>query len=227
MHSYHTRTHTHTHCALRGELEMATPSIVLNLAAARALGIGVTFACGSEGDAGDDAPMPAAGAAAAPSAAPDYRINSLAFSDDGKLLYAASNDGVVAVADALQGQRLGEYHVKDVGCRLIQATHADMHVLHAASTAPTSPAAGQIMYHDLNANKALRHFRHSARVTSLAMNPSSDTFLSVSLDSTFKTWDLRSPTATGQGVWPSSRGGAGCQHHPPPLSHTHTHTQAN
>lgn len=166
----------------------STSQLPLSLSLTRVMGMGSQFACGSESSESSGA------------VAPDYRVNSLAFSDDGKLLYACSNDGVVAVADAAAGTRLGEYHVKDVGCRLVQATHADMHVLHAAGIPAPSPAAGQIMYHDLHANTALRHFRHSARVTSLAMNPRSETFLSVSLDSTFRTWDLRSPVATGQGA---------------------------
>ncbi len=135
-----------------------------------------------------------AGAPAGGEADVDARVNSVAFSDDGLVAYAASNDGVLSVIDVRSGARTAEVHVRDAGCRLVTATHHAAGVLHAAAT------GGAITYHNLHENRVVRVFRgHEARVTSLSMNPVTDHFLSVGLDGNFFIWDLRASAPVGKG----------------------------
>lgn len=145
--------------------------------------------------------------------ASDARVNSLAFSDDGSTLYAATNDGALTVVDVATGAKTGEFFVRDNGCRLVTATHHPAAVLHAAA------AGGDVSYHNLHENKITRVFRrHTARVTSISMNPVTDHFLTVSHDGTFCVWDLRSSAPVGVGAlvaaWRAARGAR--------LSTTHT-----
>jgi COMPASS component SWD2 len=50
----------------------------------------------------------------------------------------------------------------------------------------------------LHTNQYIRYFKgHRARVTSLALSPKSDLFLSAALDSTIRLWDLRSNSCQG------------------------------
>ena len=63
-----------------------------------------------------------------------------------------------------------------------------------------------LMYHSLYENKVVRIFKgHVATVTDIAMRPGSDTFLTSSLDGTFRLWDVRSPNCahTGMLAYPS------------------------
>jgi COMPASS component SWD2 len=140
------------------------------------------------------------GTPAAPTAeGGDCRINSVAFSDDGKYIYTASNDGVLGLVDVATGTRTAEFFSREVGCRLVTATHHSLGVLHAAAT------GGAITYHNLHENKAVRVFEgHSARVTSISMNPVSDHFLSVGLDGVFNVWDLRMAAPIGRGAFTAS-----------------------
>lgn len=140
------------------------------------------------------------GTPAAPSAeVGDCRLNSVSFSDDGKYLYTASNDGVLSLVDVATGTRTAEFFSREVGCRLVTATHHSLGVLHAAAT------GGAITYHNLHENKAVRVFEgHSARVTSISMNPVSDHFLSVGLDGVFNVWDLRMAAPIGRGACDSA-----------------------
>lgn len=58
------------------------------------------------------------------------------------------------------------------------------------------PPPDAIRYLSTHDNAFLRYFRgHTAPLTSLTLNPSNDTFLSTSLDSTLRLWDLRSPSS--------------------------------
>lgn len=56
-----------------------------------------------------------------------------------------------------------------------------------------------IRYLSSHDNTYIRYFRgHTAAVTSIALNPSSDAFISSSLDNTVRLWDLRSQHPQGQ-----------------------------
>lgn len=124
----------------------------------------------------------------------DMRVNSIAFSDDGKSLYAATNDGALSVIDVGSGVRTAEFFAREAGCRLVTPTHHSLGVLHAAAI------GGAVTYHNLHENKIVRVFRgHDAKVTSISMNPVSDHFLTVGLDGVFNIWDLRVTTPLGRG----------------------------
>lgn len=125
----------------------------------------------------------------------DERCNSLSFSDNGTFLVSSHNDGVLQLFSGDTGSKVGEYHCKDSGCRLVAFTHHESGVLHAAGRPGSDPeASGMISYHSLHDNKIVRYFRgHTDFVTSISQNPQNDTFVSSSKNGQFKIWDLRSP----------------------------------
>lgn len=96
---------------------------------------------------------------------PDNRANSLAFNNDGSLLFAAYNDEVVRVFDGATCGKKNEFQVKKRGCRLITATHSPAAVLHSSSSASTH--AAEISYHDLETNQIIRIFRGHSQMVSL------------------------------------------------------------
>ncbi|RTG88279.1 COMPASS component SWD2, partial [Schistosoma bovis] len=78
---------------------------------------------------------------------------------------------------------------KKYGVNLIQFTHSPTTAIHASTKIDDT-----IRYLSLHDNKYIRYFQsHTKRVVSLCMSPIDDTFLSGSMDSTIRLWDLRSP----------------------------------
>lgn len=72
-------------------------------------------------------------------------------------------------------------------------------MLHTSKPSPNSTAPGhiahEIRYLSLFDNAYLRFFTgHEGRVTSLAMSPLDDRFLSASVDGTLRLWALQQPT---------------------------------
>jgi WD40 repeat protein len=131
----------------------------------------------------------------------DSRYNGLAYSDSGSTLFASRNDGVLEAYSGETGALEGSYHLKESGCRLVTATHHDLTVLHASNSSLHAPS--HVSYHDLFRNTEIRRFAgHTNKITSLALNPESDTFLTTSFDGTFRLWDLRAPSAAAIGTFP-------------------------
>lgn len=95
--------------------------------------------------------------------------------------------------DAHDGTLQGVFSLSRSGAQAVEFTHHQSSVLHAAHHGPNQ-GPGIISYHCLHTNKILRLFNHHQRpVSSLAMNPGSDQFMSVSLDGVCALWDIRSP----------------------------------
>lgn len=139
-----------------------------------------------------------AGAGGAPPAPPassgGLLCTGLSFSDNGAFVASSHADGSLNLWSGDGSAEHVELHSFDWGCRLVTFTHHESSVLHTSRT--TGEHRGQIVYHSLHDNRVVRFFRgHMDLVSSIAMSPTADTFLSVSRDGTFRVWDLREARA--------------------------------
>ncbi|ELR12047.1 WD domain, G-beta repeat-containing protein [Acanthamoeba castellanii str. Neff] len=132
------------------------------------------------------------------------RINSLDFYKTGEHLVTASDDESIHVYNAVSGNELLSLTrrrrttrtvlSKKYGVDLIRWTHNENTVICASKNSWDET----LRYLSLHDNHYLRYFKgHRDRVTSLAMSPVDDTFLSASLDSTVRLWDLRTNACQG------------------------------
>jgi COMPASS component SWD2 len=137
----------------------------------------------------------------------DPRVNSLAFSDSGNILVSSHNDGVIKVISGENGDLVNELFSREYGCNHLTYTHHEHCVIHSSLTRLNDANVGQIVYHSLHDNKIIRYFKgHTSMVTSIAMSPNSDFFISCSKDGTFKIWDLRSPNCVSTGFMDTVNG---------------------
>jgi len=84
---------------------------------------------------------------------------------------------------------------KKYGAHLARFTHHAQSVLYAS----TKPGDDTIRYLSTHDNQYIRYFRaHSAPVTTIAVSPASDTFLSCAQDDTVRLWSLNSPNPQGK-----------------------------
>lgn len=119
--------------------------------------------------------------------------NSVAFNHDGSLCASSHQQGIIDLYSCERGERESVFHSKEVGCGLIQFTHHPMCTLHAATTRDAK-RSGLISYHSLYDNKIMRFFKgHNMPVTSIAVSPKDDVFLSSAGDRKIILWDLRTP----------------------------------
>ena len=167
-------------------------------------GVGAASASASASSSPAEAAAAAAAAAAARAGAgADVRCTSLSYSDVGDYLVSSHNDGSLRLLDGrLGGGQLAEYNVRESGCRLVTHTHHPLAVLHAASK--SGSAAGRVSYHSLQENCIVRTFDgHTDFVTSIAMSPADDAFLTTSRDGSWKLWDLRARGAVAGAPMPT------------------------
>ncbi|KAI9816753.1 MAG: member of Set1p complex, histone methyl transferase [Pycnora praestabilis] len=125
---------------------------------------------------------------------PETSFTSLDFDDSGEFLLAACDDESLQLYNCKEGKHMKTLFSKKYGAHLARFTHHSQSVLYASTKVDDT-----IRYLSTHDNQFLRYFKgHTAPVTSLALSPASDTFLSCSLDNTVRLWDLRSPNASGQ-----------------------------
>ncbi len=123
----------------------------------------------------------------------DSRTNSLHFSSDGLSLITSSEDDQIVIFDCEKGVQKRLVNSQKYGVDLARFTHAKNAAIHASTK-----ENDDIRYLSLHDNKFIRYFKgHSKRVISLEMSPVDDTFMSGSLDSSVRLWDLRSPSCSG------------------------------
>jgi WD40 repeat protein len=121
-------------------------------------------------------------------------VNSMDFSQDGSVLCCSIDHELVKVYNAEQGTESGKLYSKKYGVDLITFTHSNLHILHASKHG----ANEAIRYLSLSEYSYLRYYDgHTGQVTSLAMSPTDETFMSASEDNTVKLWDLRSSSFYG------------------------------
>jgi COMPASS component SWD2 len=121
-------------------------------------------------------------------------ITSLDFDDQGDYLVAAGDDETVQVFDIKEGKPTKTVPSKKYGVHLARFTHHSRQILHASTKVDDS-----LRLLDLHNESYLRYFAgHTDKVTSLALSPGSDAFISCSKDDTVALWDLNSRNAQGK-----------------------------
>ncbi|MCJ1275066.1 member of Set1p complex, histone methyl transferase [Puttea exsequens] len=121
---------------------------------------------------------------------PEASVTSLDFDDSGEFLLAACSDDSIQLYNAKEGRHSKLLFSQKYGAHLARFTHHATSILYASTKEDDC-----IRYLSTHDNAFLRYFKgHTAPVTSLALCPSSDTFLSTSLDGTVRLWNLASPS---------------------------------
>ncbi|KAK2744385.1 member of Set1p complex, histone methyl transferase [Myotisia sp. PD_48] len=121
-------------------------------------------------------------------------VTSLDFDDQGDYLVASGDDETIQVFDIKEGKSTKTVPSKKYGVHLARFTHHSRQILHASTKLDDS-----LRLLDLHNEGYLRYFTgHTDKVTSLALSPGSDTFLSCSKDETVAIWDLNSRNAQGK-----------------------------
>lgn len=124
---------------------------------------------------------------------PDCRVTSLDYDDRGELCVTASDDETIQLYNCRSGKHIKTLYSKKYGVNLARFTHRSSAIVYASTKEDDT-----VRYHSLHDNKYLQYFRgHKRRVTSLAMSPVDDTFLSAAVDDSVRLWDLRTPAAQG------------------------------
>ena len=121
-------------------------------------------------------------------------MTSLDFDDSGEFLLAACSDESLQLYNAKEGKHIKTLLSKKYGAHLARFTHHSQSIIYASTKSDDT-----IRYLSTHDNQFLRYFKgHTAAVTTLALCPASDTFLSCSLDNTVRLWSLNSPSAQGR-----------------------------
>lgn len=119
---------------------------------------------------------------------------SIDFDDSGEFLLASRSDDTIQLFNTKAGQHAKELKSQKYGNALARFTHHSTSIIYASTK-----HNDDIRYLSMHDNSFIRYFKgHTGRVTSLAVSPSNDQFMSASMDNTVKLWDCRSPNAQGQ-----------------------------
>lgn len=119
---------------------------------------------------------------------------SIDFDDSGEFLLLARTDDTIQLYNTKAGAYAKDLKSQKYGCALARFTHHSTSIIYASTKVDDG-----IRYLSMHDNSFIRYFKgHEDRVTSLCVSPSSDHFLSASLDNTVRLWDCRSPNAQGQ-----------------------------
>ncbi|KAK0891919.1 hypothetical protein LTR02_013721 [Friedmanniomyces endolithicus] len=126
--------------------------------------------------------------------APGPSYTSIDFDDSGEFLLLSRTDDTIQLFNTKAGAYAKELKSQKYGSALARFTHHSTSIIYASTKVDDG-----IRYLSMHDNSFIRYFRgHEARVTSLCLSPSADSFLSASLDGTVKLWDCRSQNAHGE-----------------------------
>ena len=127
-------------------------------------------------------------------APPGASYTSIDFDDSGEFLLLSRTYDTIQLFNTKAGAHAKELKSQKYGSALARFTHHSTSIIYASTRVDDG-----IRYLSMHDNTFIRYFRgHTDRVTSLALNPGSDNFISASLDNTVKLWDCRSSTNHGQ-----------------------------
>ncbi|MCJ1357075.1 MAG: member of Set1p complex, histone methyl transferase [Icmadophila ericetorum] len=125
---------------------------------------------------------------------PSTSVTSLDFDDSGEFILAACADESLQLYNAKEGKSIKQLFSKKYGAHLARFTHHSQSIIYASTKGDDT-----IRYLSTHDNQFLRYFKgHTAPVTTLAVCPASDSFLSCSLDDTVRLWSLNSPNPQGR-----------------------------
>lgn len=120
-------------------------------------------------------------------------VTSLDFDDTGELAIVARDDETIQIYNCKEGKHAKELKSQKYGVHLARFSHHAQSVIFASTKVDDG-----IRYLSTHDNSFIRYFKgHTDKVTSIALCPSSDTFLSCSRDNTVRLWNLSSPNYHG------------------------------
>ncbi|PLB44391.1 WD repeat protein [Aspergillus steynii IBT 23096] len=123
-----------------------------------------------------------------------HYVTSLDFDDQGEHLVASGDDETIQIFDIKEGKMTKSVPSKKYGAHLARFTHHARQVLHASTKVDDS-----LRLLDLHNEGYVRYFSgHTDKVTSLAVSPGSDSFISCSKDDSIAVWDLGSRNMQGR-----------------------------
>ncbi|CAM9494117.1 unnamed protein product, partial [Heterosigma akashiwo] len=131
-------------------------------------------------------------------------VTALDFHEDGEFCVTASQDHSITLIDALEGRAKKTIHSKKYGVGCVTYTHHNQSILISSNS---STSNHDVRYLSLYDNRFLRFFSgHSDKVTSMAMCPVDDSFMTGSMDRSVRIWNLQKPRCTAILQFPVNSG---------------------
>ncbi|ORY17150.1 WD repeat-containing protein 82 [Clohesyomyces aquaticus] len=120
-------------------------------------------------------------------------VTSLDFDDTGELAIVARDDDTLQIYNCREGKHAKELKSQKYGVHLARFSHHAQSIIYASTKVDDT-----IRFLSTHDNSYIRYFRgHTDAVTSIALCPSSDTFISCSRDNTVRIWNLQSNNFQG------------------------------
>ncbi|EGX90303.1 WD repeat containing protein 82 [Cordyceps militaris CM01] len=121
-------------------------------------------------------------------------VLSIDYNDDGELLMTSASDETIQIYNIREGKHEKSLVSKKYGVKLAKFTHTSSSIIYASTK--QNNAIRYLATHD---NSFIRYFEgHEGPVTSLAVHPGSDNFISCSQDNTVRLWDTQTKNWQGQ-----------------------------
>ncbi|EEY20888.1 WD repeat-containing protein [Verticillium alfalfae VaMs.102] len=121
-------------------------------------------------------------------------ILSLDFDDPGELLMTSESDETIQIYNVREGRHEKSLLSKKYGVKLAKFTHTTSSIIYASTK-----QNDQIRYLATHDNSFIRYFEgHEKAVTSIAVHPGTDNFISCAKDDTVRLWDIKSKQWCGQ-----------------------------
>ncbi|TQW00090.1 histone H3 methyltransferase complex and RNA cleavage factor II complex, subunit SWD2 [Cordyceps javanica] len=122
------------------------------------------------------------------------QVLSIDYNDDGELLMTSASDETLQIYNVREGRHEKSLVSKKYGVKLAKFTHTSSSIIYASTK--QNNAIRYLATHD---NSFIRYFEgHDGPVTSLAVHPGSDNFISCSQDNTVRLWDTQTKNWQGQ-----------------------------
>ncbi|KAK4141680.1 WD40-repeat-containing domain protein [Dichotomopilus funicola] len=125
---------------------------------------------------------------------PKPHILSVDFDDPGELCMTSESDETIQIYNVKEGRHEKSLLSKKYGVKLAKFTHTSTSIIYASTQ--QNDAIRYLATHD---NSFIRYFEgHEGSVTSLALHPGSDNFISCSLDDTVLIWNISTKQWVGK-----------------------------
>ncbi|GAB0135579.1 hypothetical protein EsDP_00003912 [Epichloe bromicola] len=121
-------------------------------------------------------------------------VLSIDYDDEGELLMTSASDETIQIYNVKEGRHEKSLLSKKYGVKMAKFTHTNSSIIYASTK--QNNAIRYLATHD---NSFIRYFEgHEGNVTSIAVHPGSDNFISCSQDNTVRLWDTQSRHWQGQ-----------------------------
>ena len=120
-------------------------------------------------------------------------MTSLDFDDTGELAVVSRDDDTLQIYNCREGKHAKELKSQKYGVHLARFSHHAQSIVYASTKVDDT-----IRFLSTHDNSYVRYFRgHTDAVTSIALCPASDSFLSCARDNTVRLWSLQSTNYQG------------------------------